>query len=200
MRKFAETLPQRNLCNIVLFQVFWWTFVLLLDANSHLYMVAAFATYLALHLILVSMDVRKEVLLIALITFFGFSHDSLFAYLGGMDFPRSDGTFAPYWMLLIWLMFSTTIAHSLQALAERRVFALFGAAIGGPASYLVAQNFGLLQYSQPETVSLAIHGLIWAAQLQLFFFLHRKLFRDIDPAGVQRESQIQQSHAIAENQ
>ena len=67
---------------------------------------------------------------------------------------------APYWMLSLWIVFATTLNHSLRWLMNRPVAAALAGAIGGPLAYLAGAKLGALSIVTPA-VTLPFIALLW---------------------------------------
>jgi hypothetical protein len=140
---------------------------LLAQKSEHIFIYSLTILYLGLHLKLLSPNPRQEFSFILKTTIVGYGSDAIFTYLGGISFPQSQHP--PLWLLCIWILFSSTLRHSMHWLATQpiKTCLLFG--IAGPLSYYGVQSFELLRYQQPLTLSLGAHGLIWALLGYLFF-------------------------------
>ena len=152
-----------NLGNFLAYQVAWFA-VVLGAARGYALAGAAFALLVAtVHVVL-----RREALdvkLIALSAGIGMLVDSTLAMTGQVRFEAAwPPGLAPYWMLSLWIVFATTLNHSLRWLMTRPVAAALGGSIGGPLAYLAAEKLGALTLVAPAT-TLSLISLLWTLVL-----------------------------------
>lgn len=75
---------------------------------------------------------------------------------------------APWWILLLWLCFATTIDRSLAVLRRRPWLAALLGAVGAPMAYLAAaRGWQAVQFGTPEALGLGWIALCWALALPL---------------------------------
>jgi hypothetical protein len=148
-----------NLWNFLAYQLAW--FAVLISAGFGIAWAGAAAAILvaAVHLAL-----RRDPLegqLIALAAGIGLLVDSTLAITGQVRFASAwpEG-FAPYWMLSLWIVFATTLNHSLRWLMNRPVAAALAGAIGGPLAYLAGAKLGAVIIVTPA-VTLPFIALLW---------------------------------------
>ncbi|MEJ2115570.1 MAG: DUF2878 domain-containing protein [Gammaproteobacteria bacterium] len=130
--------------------------------------------YIGLHFLLVEERLRdlKVVLIIGMV---GILLDVLNAWLGILSFS-SDGSiaiFLPYWLMVLWFVFSLMVPHSLFWLEKNLVVASIAGGIGGGGSYLLGHILGAITLSQPTTVSFLIYFVEWS----LFFPISLKVVK-----------------------
>ena len=138
---------------------YWWVVVALIIA--HILFVGESLTELAV------------VLVTALA---GIITDSLLALFGVYIFSGS-GQFLPipFWLILLWFAFASTLRHSLAYLSKHYRLAAGLGAVGGTLSYvagmkLQAVTFGLAFY--PTVLLLAC---IWACLMPVIFLLCQRI-------------------------
>ncbi|MGY2169072.1 DUF2878 domain-containing protein [Pseudomonas gingeri] len=155
----------RLLLNAGLFQLGW--FACVLGAQRPWLLLIAMAC-LAAHLLWIADD-RNEWRLLLQVATCGWVLDSALLHLGLFDFPGSQ-VVLPLWLAILWLLFASTLRHSLRWTARPWWLGSLLGACAGPLSYLAGAKLagiGLPFGVWPSAVLLA---LIWAILLPL---LHR---------------------------
>jgi hypothetical protein len=148
-----------NLGNFLAYQLAWFA-VLIGAAQGVAWAGAAVAILVAA----VHLALRREPLelqLIGLAAGIGLLVDSTLAITGQVHFAAAwpEG-FAPYWMLSLWIVFATTLNHSLRWLMSRPVAAALAGAVGGPLAYLAGAKLGALTMATPA-ITLPFIALLW---------------------------------------
>lgn len=135
--------------------------------------------YLVIHFILVEDRLRDVSVLLAL-GIFGIILDTLNTWLNVVSFPDDNtvALFLPYWLMVLWFVFSLMVPHSLYWLEKNMPIAFIAGAIGGSASYLLGHELGAITFSQPTTISFIIYFIEWG----IFFPLSLKLVKYISRA------------------
>ena len=159
MRTISAT---QLIANFVLFQVGWLACVLSAAWNEPVFG-ALFAFAIVSWHISRARDRGGELRLILLVTLIGLLWDSLLVWQGLLVF--SSGMLlpfiAPYWIILMWSMFATTLNVSLRWLRMRYVLAALFGALGGPLAYYAGQKLGAVEFPS-ETSSLVALAVGWA--------------------------------------
>ncbi len=152
-----------TLYNFAAYQVAW--FAVLLGAARG---TAWAGTALALLVAVVHLALRRdprELRLMSLAAAIGVLIDSTLALTGQVRFASAwPGEFAPYWMLSLWIVFATTLNHSLRWLMVRPLAAGIGGALGGPLAYLAGERLGALDIATPAT-ALPLIAVVWTAAM-----------------------------------
>lgn len=89
--------------------------------------------------------------------------DSAWILLGWLDYraPWPSASFAPAWILGLWLSLALTLNHSLAFLRGRPVLAVALGALGGPLAYWAASQSGAVRLDAPAPLVLCGLGLAW---------------------------------------
>ncbi|HEX4937627.1 MAG TPA: DUF2878 domain-containing protein [Candidatus Kapabacteria bacterium] len=153
------------LLNAVLFQAGW---LLCVMERGPLALLAS-ALILLVHGRYVTRN-RREWLFILALGSVGIALDFLFMKSGVFHIDGHD--FPPPWLMLVWLLFASTLNHSLRWLDQRLWLAAVLGAIAAPLSYLAGARLGALQI---ELHMLPVLGAAWAALLPLAFLCNRRL-------------------------
>ena len=96
--------------------------------------------------------------------------DSLWIHLGVLDF--GGATYAPSWILLMWIAVALTINHSLVFLRDRPLLGALVVALFGPVAYIGGDKLGAVQV--PELSALWMVSLSWGLLFWLLFVLARR--------------------------
>jgi Protein of unknown function (DUF2878) len=160
-----------NLYNFAAYQLAWFA-VVLGAAWGH----AWAGTAVALLVAVVHLRLRRdpvEIKLLGAAALVGLVVDTALATSGQVQFVSPWSLpIAPFWMLGLWIAFSTTLNHSLRWLLQRPVVAALGGAVGGPLAYLAGGKLGALSLPVPATALPSIAAL-WAAAMIAFSLLLR---------------------------
>ncbi len=104
----------------------------------------------------------QDALLIAATVLLGFFGDTLMGYFGLLVYP-SGLVVPPFWMVTLWLLFSTTLPWSLRPLIRKRLLFIAFCIVGGPLSYVVGVRFTDVEFGLERMQSIAALGMIWIA-------------------------------------
>ncbi len=152
-----------TLYNFVAYQVAWFA-VLIGAARGLAWAGAALALLVAVAHLALRRDPR-ELRLMGIAAAIGLLIDSTLALSGQVRFASAwPGDFAPYWMLSLWIVFATTLNHSLRWLMVRPLAAGIGGAVGGPLAYLAGERLGALDIATPIS-ALPLIALLWTAAM-----------------------------------
>lgn len=165
----------RTLINFVAFQLGWFSCVL--SAANGLPWLGLIVVCLVVALHLKSSDKpRHEWQLLMLAVVSGLVFDTLLVsgglvrYPSGMLFPGM----APYWILAMWALFSTTLNVSMAWLKNSLPLASVMGAIFGPLSYLAGQRLGAIELLDTRASMIAL-AVIWAFVMPLLIYAANRL-------------------------
>lgn len=127
---------------------------------------------LHLHLSL-SRSFIAEVRALALVSLIGLTSHLLLSVSGVLIF---NGT--PYWLVLLCLVFATTVNHSLRWLSNVRYARLLAGLILAPAVYLVAAHFGAVRFGLPLVTTYLLLGATWLFLPMIFIRLSTRRGQD----------------------
>ncbi len=147
---------QKNIINGLLFMVGW--FACVLGGNK----VALVATLIIviIHITCIT-SWKKEGQLLVLTLLLGSVIDSLLGYTGLLQFG-SDSPLLPVWLACLWLLFSTTLRHSLAWMHSYKRSASLAVAVIAPFNYYTGAKLAGIGLAQPVWQPLLIIGIIWA--------------------------------------
>jgi hypothetical protein len=126
---------------------------------------------------------RHELRFVVAAAILGCFADAFLIQLGALAFTGTSATRAlpPAWMVSLWLVFATTVNHSLAWLAGRyRLAALFGA-IGGPLSYYAGIRLHAAVFPDP-VFSLVAIAVVWTAAMPGLLWLNDRLREGLSAA------------------
>ncbi len=152
--------------NFILFQLGWFACVL-----GGAYGYALLGSLLAVVIILFhcyrAADTLSEIRLLGLALITGLIFESIITWQGLARYNHGQlfDVMAPYWMILMWPLFATTLNLSMRWLKKPApvLIALFGAAFA-PLAYYGGYKLGAVEYEH-LTLSLSIIAIAWAALL-----------------------------------
>ena len=148
-----------NLVNFLAFQAGWFATVLgAANGMPWLGPVVVLAV-VALHL-RTSRRPAAEARLVAFAILLGLVADSVLLATGWIAYPNGNWLpgLAPYWIVMLWALFATTLNVSMRWLHGRYLLAAVFGAVGGPLSYLAGARLGAMSFVEigPAVVALAV--------------------------------------------
>ena len=112
-------------------------------------------------------NVQSELLTVILIALVGLLWETLVAsqqlmiYAGQSDPQPSGIVLAPYWLVVMWALFATTINQSMGWLKERLIVAAGLGAIFGPLAFVAGEKLGAVVFlNEPAAMTMLAIG--WA--------------------------------------
>jgi len=111
---------------------------------------------------------NSERLFMLTIWVIGIVVDSLLMYLNVFIFV--ENYHLPFWLIMLWGCFSTTLCHSLKFIGSSIWFQIIAGFIA-PFSYLAGYKLGAVQFSESLMFTYLILMIIWAVLFILFFAL-----------------------------
>jgi len=160
----------RTLINFIVFQVGW--FACVLSAANGLPWLGLLVVCLVVAQHIRSADQPyHEAQLLVLAVVLGLVFDSLLVSSGWVRYPSGmlvPGV-APYWILAMWALFSTTLNLSMGWLKNSLVLASVMGAIFGPLSYVAGQRLGAIVLVDFVS-SMVMLAIIWALVMPILVF------------------------------
>lgn len=162
--------------NFVFFQWGWWLCLFSAVLQSSLLLSLTLIVFLGMHFWLIAQNKKAELILILTCGLVGLIVDSALIVVGVFSFPR-DGAIqlAPPWLIGMWLLFGSTLIHSMRWALKKKWLAALGGAVFAPLSYRVGENFEILHFHLSSTASMLTLGLLWAILTPLILWLAEKL-------------------------
>ena len=96
--------------------------------------------------------------------------------LGLMQYPDGlwPAPFAPVWIVVMWMLFATTLGGVLRSLQQRPLLAALVGAAGAPLAYYSGARLGALALTRPVPALLA-EAAGWALLLPLLLMAARRM-------------------------
>ncbi len=160
----------KNLINIVLFQLGWFICVWGVNAYALTYTLVA----LLIHHFFIMRN-HREWLLIGIVTLTGVCWDTWVAHNGWMIYHSLDVFGLPIWLMCLWLLFGTTLQHSLIWLQSKPLWAATLGLIFGTLSYWAGSQWSAAQIGSPVNTALLMIGLGWLVLLPCYFKIAQRL-------------------------
>lgn len=164
----------RNILNFVMFELGWLACVLL----PQTWALAIVALFLALHFVLVSQHKMDELKFIIIGTLAGSALDGLWLRTGILADTSGAAVLTPPWLIALWVIFMTSLNHSLNWLGRNRLVMLLMVPVAGPFAYWSASALGAVTLPNllPSLLALAVGWLVlFPALLSLRDFFYPKL-------------------------
>jgi|TARA_B110000240_G_scaffold21256_1_gene21560 hypothetical protein len=166
------------LINFSIFHLGWLACVVGAANNRAAEGCIAAVALLAVHLYRAELR-RNELALIVVAALTGLFWESAllsqgwFAYAG--QSPLSN--LAPYWLLMIWALFATTINGSLAWMKGRLVLSMVMGAVFGPMAFVAGEKLGAIVFTDRPSGLLAL-ALGWAVLMPLVMWIADRINRD----------------------
>ena len=160
----------RTLINFVAFQLGWFSCVLSAAKGLPWLGLIVVCLVVALH-IGSSEKPRNEWQLLMLAVFTGLVFDSLLVSGGLVRYPSwmLFTGMAPYWILAMWALFSTTLNLSMGWLKSSLALAAVMGAVFGPLSYLAGARLGAIVLIDSFS-SMILLAIIWALVMPILIY------------------------------
>ena len=81
---------------------------------------------------------------------------------------------APIWIILLWMVFGTTLNHSLHWLQRKLTLSVLFGLLGGPVAWYAGSRIGALELV-PGPVTYIVIGLGWAILMPLLAYIAQNL-------------------------
>lgn len=158
----------RSLLSFVTFNLGWWVCALGPRYGMSWIGPLTMPIWLGLH-IYFSPTKWGEALFLITLGLLGFVIDTFLIHTG-IFYIIPNSLFAPPWLICMWMLLGMTFESMLVMRKNVLMMCLMGV-LSGPLSYIFAQAVDILRYSNPQWISMSIHGLLWAAMMPLLFSL-----------------------------
>ena len=160
----------RTLINFVAFQIGWFSCVISAAKGSPWVGLLVVILAVGLHL-RTTERLRDELRLLVLAVVMGLGFDSLLVAFGWVRYPSGMliSGIAPYWILAMWALFSTTLNVSMGWLKNKLLLASVMGAVFGPLSYLAGQRLGAIELIDFRTSMTAL-AVIWAMAMPTLMY------------------------------
>ena len=156
--------------NIIVFNLLWIGLVLGRDSLIHLTL-PSLLIYLACLLRIGDLKVH-QILLPAII---GITIDSSLTFFGIFIFADSS-LIIPFWLIVLWINFSTTITLSLSFIGKSKLVAFGLGATALPFNYTVGERLGAVTFGEPYLFSILTLALVWSVSFPILFMVSHENF------------------------
>lgn len=165
---------KNNLLNIALFQIGWFACVLSAAAGQPIWGAAISIMIIGWHVWRASAPFA-EFKLIMLAMLIGLIWDSFLVWQHWLDYESGIllANTAPYWIVLMWALFATTLNVSMRWLKGRWLYAVLFGAIGGPLAFLAGQRLGAVTFTD-TTIALSALVTGWAVLTPLLIAIAQR--------------------------
>lgn len=163
----------KTLLNIAGLQIGWFSCALGAANQLPWFGPAVVAVYLLIHLSLVE-DRKQEARLILIVGLLGTVVDGLMRFSGLLVYESAVPAvqwLAPVWITAMWMLFSSTLNHSLSWLKGRPWLAFLLGAIFGPLSYIAGTRLEAIAFNGDWFMIVAMLVIVWGASMTLLMVL-----------------------------
>ena len=167
--QFKQIITSKSL-NIIIFNLLWLGLVLGRDSLIHLTL-PSLLIYLACLLRIGDLKVH-QILLPAII---GIMIDMSLTFFGIFIFPDSS-LIVPFWLILLWINFSTTITLSLSFIGKNKLIAFGLGATALPFNYTVGERLGAVTFGESYLFSILVLVLVWSVSFPILFMVSHENF------------------------
>jgi len=156
------TTTTKLIVNYLLFQLGWFACVL----GGNKIALAATVVILAIHLRCIgSWAMEKQ--LLAITFFLGCAIDSFLGNMAILQFHHDESRILPLWLACLWLIFATTLRHSLDWSRTHRLYGTVLGFVGGPLSYYAGSQLSEVTLAPPLWRTLLLLAIIWAITIPM---------------------------------
>jgi hypothetical protein len=148
--------------NIILFQIGWFACVLTAASNQPL-VGAIISLFIIVSHVLISKQYKQEIRIIVIAMIIGLFWDSLIVSAGWITYTSGmlSNFITPYWIVLMWALFATTLNYSLSWMKEKFLLSVVFGAIAGPLAYYAGVKLGAVEFTN-EINALVALSIGWA--------------------------------------
>jgi len=169
MSQFKQIVTSKFL-NIIVFNLLWVGLVLGRESLIHLTL-PILLIYLACLLRIGDLKVHQILLPAAI----GITIDSSLTFFGIFIFPDSS-LIIPFWLIVLWINFSTTITLSLSFIGKNKLVAFGLGATALPFNYTVGERLGAVTFGESYLFSILVLVLVWSVSFPILFMVSHENF------------------------
>ena len=171
MSQFKQIVTSKFL-NIIVFNLLWVGLVLGRESLIHLTL-PILLIYLACLLRIGDLKVHQILLPAAI----GITIDSSLTFFGIFIFPDSS-LIIPFWLIVLWINFSTTITLSLSFIGKSKLVAFGLGATALPFNYTVGERLGAVTFGESYLFSILVLVLVWSVSFPILFMVSHENFTE----------------------
>ena len=167
--------PVNLILNFGIFHIGWLACVL--GAATDMAMTGSLIAILmiAIHLARVA-NFRTELYLVLAAVAIGFTWESLLLSRQWLAYAGSPigSNIAPYWLVIMWALFATTINVSMAWMKNRWLLAVAMGAVFGPMAFVAGEKLGAVQFLDSQSALIAL-SCGWAVLMPLILWVAEKI-------------------------
>jgi hypothetical protein len=157
------------LLNIIGFNISWFGLILLEER-----FIPVVILWIGLHFYYCKQPMAEFKLILS-VTIIGIAIDSLLLFLDVFQF--SNHLIIPLWLMMLWIAFAATIAHSLQFLSRCTLLQFVIGFIFPPLSYIAGESLSSMTFGFELFITYLVLAVIWSILMMLFFKLQKKFYK-----------------------
>ena len=156
--------------NIIVFNLLWLGLVL--GRESLIYLtLPSLLIYLACLLRIGDLKVHQILIPAAI----GITIDISLTFFGIFIFPESS-LIIPFWLIILWINFSTTLTLSLSFINKNKLVAFGLGATALPFNYTVGERLGAVTFGDPYLFSILVLAIVWSVSFPILFIVSHENF------------------------
>ena len=161
--------------NFGLFHLGWLACVIGAASNMSLLGSSIAILLIAVHLYRVA-NFRAELYLIVAALVIGLIWESLLLTQNWLAYAGSSigSNLAPYWLVIMWALFATTINISMAWMKDRWLLAMVMGAIFGPMAFIAGEKLGAVEFIDNQRGLIAL-SLGWAVLMPLILWIAKRI-------------------------
>lgn len=168
------------IAKLLLFKIGWLAVVLSAAHSMSIIGVLAAIAIVGYH-IATSNAVRRDAELVIVALVIGAAWETLVAQTGLLRYPETSGVIAPYWIVVMWGLFSTIVREPLAFLQRHWSLPILAGAAGGAGAFYGGAGLGAVEIDSVTTY--AVIALGWAVWLPLLMALAKRPLVKNQPFG-----------------
>ncbi len=163
--------------NLAVFKAAWTAIVMSAAAGAPVIGVIAVAIAVGIHLRFCD-NGESEIRLLLIAAAMGFAWESVLVLSGLLEYSSGHLVpgMAPYWIVVMWVLFATTLNVGMRWLRRNTATAAIAGAVGGPLAFFAGASLGAVELLSPA-ISLISIGIGWAVLLPLLVQIAIRLDR-----------------------
>jgi hypothetical protein len=161
--------------NFAVFHLGWLACVVGAASNMSLLGSLVAILLIAVHLFRVA-DFRTEFYLIVAAMLIGFIWETLLLSQQWLAYAGASlgSSLAPYWLVIMWALFATTINASMAWMKDRWLLAVVMGAIFGPMAFIAGEKLGAVEFLDNQRALIAL-SFGWAILMPLILWVAAKI-------------------------
>jgi hypothetical protein len=151
-----------KLVNFIGFKICWWCAILLQSSA-----VPILIAFILLH-VYFNRERHLELLVTFIVAYIGYATDSILTLIGIFEFHHSTALFAPFWLLLLWCCFSTTLIMNRDAWPRHKGLLVLLGGLAGVVSYSSAGYLDAVSFQFGVFISMLVVAFVWMLMIPAF--------------------------------